>query len=735
MAPLLAHWGNPRYPMKKSKQRGPGVRERMERYIVKRQSGSLAPLFDPQTVAIIGASDNMLKFGGRPIRFMREGNYPGKVFPINPKGGMIQGLQAYKNIRDVPEMVDMCVVTVPAPLVVDSVKDCVAAGVRSVVIFSSGFSEVGEQGAQWQAELDEIARNSETRLVGPNCMGVLNAASHAVGTFASSFERGWPKTGPISIISQSGAVGGHIMVLARERGIGIRNWITTGNEVDVDVADCIAYCADDAETKVVAAYMEGTKKPEQLKMAFATARANGKAVVMMKVGASEVGAQAANSHTASLAGADAIYGSLFRQYGVARVYSLDEMLDVAAAAAAGQFPNRNRLGIVTISGGIGVLTSDIAAIHDLDVPELPEKAQKDLKKLMPLAAVRNPVDTTAQMLNDMPVFEGCLRTMLSEGDCDANLIFLSTIGFSERMIVQIREVLERVRADFPDALMVISMVCEPADREYLETLKYLVIEDPNRAIRAISALVGFGRNFVGGSSGALPELPAEAAAPDRRALTELEASDLLAKAGVPMVPAHLAHSADDAAQAAMELGYPVVMKIVSPDIQHKSDIGGVELNLQSVDEVRAGYQAIMASIGLQAKDAAIDGVLVAPMISGGVETIIGVHQDPVFGPVVLFGLGGIFVEVLKDVTFRIAPFGLNEAYRMIDEVRGRTLLDGVRGQPAADVEALAQALSQLSVYAAAHADAIESIDINPFLVKAKGEGAVAVDALILTQAE
>ena len=699
------------------------------------QLGSLAPLFDPATVAIIGASDNVLKFGGRPIRFMREGNYPGKVFPVNPKGGMIQGLQAYKNIRDVPEVVDMCVVTVPAPLVVEAVKDCAAAGVRSVVIFSSGFSEVGEQGEQWQAELAEIARTSNTRLVGPNCMGVLNAASHAVGTFASSFERGWPKTGPISIISQSGAVGGHIMVLARERGIGIRNWITTGNEVDVDVADCIAYCADDPETKVIAAYMEGTKKPEQLKAAFAAARANGKAIVMMKVGASEVGAHAANSHTASLAGADAIYDAMFRQYGVCRVYSMDEMLDVAAAAATGQFPSRNRLGIVTISGGIGVLTSDIAALHDLEVPELPEKAQKALKDLMPLAAVRNPVDTTAQMLNDMPLFEECLRTMLTQGDCDATLVFLSTIGFSERMMGLIRGVLERVRADFSDDLMILSMVSLPADREYLESLQYLVIEDPNRAIRAISALVGFGKSFVQGEKGALPELPSQAIAPPNRTLSEVDAADILSKAGLPMAPGRLAHSADDAAQAAMDVGYPVVMKIVSPDIQHKSDIGGVKLNLQSSDEVRASYQAIMVAVGQHAREAAIDGILVAPMISGGVETILGVHRDPVFGPVVLFGLGGIFVEVLKDVTFRIAPFGLDEAHRMIDEVRGRAMLDGVRGQPAADVDALAQALSRLSVYAAANGDVIESIDINPFLVKAKGEGAVAVDALILTRTE
>ena len=703
------------------------------------QASSLLPLFDPKTIAIIGASDNIQKFGGRPIRFMKEAGFTGTIYPINPRGGVIQGLQAYKDIRDLPEAVDMCIVTVPAPLVVDAVRNCAEAGVRSVVIFSSGFSEVSEEGVAWQAELAEIAAQHDIRMVGPNCMGTLNPASFAIGTFASFFEHGWPKPGNISIISQSGAVGGHTLVLARERGLGVRNWITTGNEVDVDVADCIAHCATDPGTTVIAAYIEGTRKPERLMQAFAAARANGKAVVMMKVGASEVGAVAANSHTASLAGADAIYDATFRQYGVVRVYSLDELLDVSGAAAAGQFPARNRLGIVTISGGIGVLTSDIAAMYDLEVPELPEKAQKKLKALMPLAAVRNPVDTTAQMLNDMPVFEGSLRTMLSEGDCDATLVFLSTVGFSPRMMAQIREVLENVRADYPDDLMILSMVCHGPEREYLEGLKYLVIEDPNRAIRAIAALVDFGKSFAraapGSTADSPPALPNEAVAPPRRALSEIEAGDILAKAGLPMTPGRLANSADDAAQAAMEVGYPVVMKIVSPDIQHKSDIGGVKLNLQTVDEVRAGYQAIMAAVGQHARDAAIDGILVAPMVSGGVETIIGVHRDPVFGPVVLFGLGGIFVEVLKDVTFRIAPFGVDEAHRMINEVRGRAMLDGVRGQAPADVDALAMALAQLSVYAAANGDVIESIDINPLLVRAKGEGAVAVDALIITQSD
>lgn len=693
-------------------------------------TASLKPLFDPETIAIIGASNDVNKFGGRPIRYMKEAGFTGRIFPVNPRGGEIQGLTCYPDIREVPETVDMTVITVPAPMVVEQIRQCAEAGVRSAVIFSSGFAEVGDEGELWQQQLREIARDNGIRLVGPNCMGMLNTHSFAIGTFSSAFEHGWPKTGNISIISQSGAVGGHTMVLARERGLGIRGWVTTGNECDVDVAECIAYCADDPETKVIATYIEGAKDPERLIEGFETARRNGKAIVCLKVGASEVGAVAANTHTASLAGADAVYDAIFRQYGVWRAHSLEELLDVSAAASAGHFPTGKKLGIVTISGGAGVLSADVAEAHGLEVPELPAEAQKRLKELLPFGAVRNPVDTTAQMLNDMPLLEKSMQTMLDHGGCDAVMVFLTTIGFSERMMSQLRELMPQMRAQYPDALVALSMTCRPNDRALLEEHGFLVIEDPNRAIHSIAALMHFGQSFANAEKAAAPALPDTAVAPPAHDLGEFEAADLLSKAGIPTVPARIVGSADDAAEAASTLGYPVVMKIASPDIQHKSDIGGVKLNLADHTAVRAAYDAITRAAADHAPQAKIDGVLVSPMRSG-VETIIGVNRDPVFGPIVLFGLGGIFVEVLKDVTFRAAPFGIDEAHAMIREVKGYKMLEGVRGQPPADIDALATTLSQLSVYAAAHSDRIEGIDINPFLVGPAGEGAVAVDALIV----
>jgi acetate---CoA ligase (ADP-forming) len=691
---------------------------------------SIKPIFDPASIAIIGASDNIQKFGGRPIRYMKEGGYKGRLYPINPKGGEIQGLPAYADVREVGQPIDMAIVSVPAAGVVSQIEACAEAGVRSAVIFSSGFAETSAEGRDWQNRLKAIARESGIRLVGPNCMGMLNAASRAVGTFSSCFDHGWPKPGKIAILSQSGAVGSHTLVLARNRGLGIRGWITTGNECDVDVADCMLFAAQDPETEVLAIYMEGCQNPDSLVEALETARRHRKPVIVLKVGASEVGAIAASTHTASLAGSDAVFDSVYRQYGAYRVHSLQALLEVAGACAAGQYPAGNRLGVATISGGAGVMACDAAAANGLEVPALPEAAQKKLKDLMPFAAVRNPVDTTAQVLNDFDLLRQNIEVLLTDGKCDVNLLFLSSIGFSPVMMPKIIDLLPKVRQKFPDELIVFSAMLKPEDKAFFESLKFLCIEDPTRAIEIIGALVKIGQAFARGPGAPPPALPKSARPAPAKVLNEIEAGALLRDAGLPVLESRLATSAEEAEAAAEELGFPAVLKVVSAVIQHKSEVGGVRLGLGDADAVRDAYEGIMASVAEKAPGAAVDGVMVAPMASGGVETILGVHADPVFGPVVMFGLGGIFVEVLKDVTFRVAPFGVDEARRMIREVKGYPLLEGVRGQPPADLEALAEALALLSVFAHENREAVAGVDLNPFLVRPKGQGAVALDALV-----
>lgn len=695
------------------------------------QFTSLKPLFDPESVAIIGASNDANKFGGRPIKYSLQAGFKGRLYPINPKGGEIQGLKAYPDIRDVPERVDQVIVSVPAPLVVDAVEACAEAGVRTACIFSSGFAETGEAGAAWQRRLTEIARAGGPRLVGPNCMGMLNVDTGIVGTFSSVFEHGWPKAGGVMLASQSGAVGSHCLVLLRDRGLGLRGWVTTGNECDVDVTDCIAFAAADDRTRVIVCYMEGCKDGDRLRAALEAARTAGKPVIIMKVGASDIGALAAGTHTASLAGADDVFDSVFRQYGVHRARSLEEMTDIAAACVPGQFPAGNRLGVLTVSGGVGVLSCDAAAEAGLDVPELPASAQAELKALMPFAAVRNPVDTTAQLLTNNALLQPNMETLLEHGGCDAHVVFMSSFGYSKTMMPRFKSTLAAVRQNFPDSLVALATLMHAPDREELEKQRYLVIEDPNRAIHALGALCRFGQSFARGPAGLPPALPPTARPASAGPASEHEAARLLADAGLPMLPTRVAATTEEAVAAADAVGYPVVLKVVSAQIQHKSDVGGVALAIATPDQVRQACERIRASVAAKAPHATVEGILVAPMVSGGIETIMGTVDDPVFGPVVLFGLGGVLVEVLKDVSLRVAPFGPDEAHRMIRELRGFRILEGVRGQPPADLDALADALSRLSVYAAAERGRIASIDLNPVL--ALPDRCVAVDALVVAK--
>jgi acetate---CoA ligase (ADP-forming) len=689
---------------------------------------SLRPLFWPKSVAVLGASADASRIGGRPIRYLKEGGYAGPIWPVNVKGGTIQELPAFKTLDELPEAPDCLIVAVPAAAVCDAVESAAKRGARAAVIFSAGFAEAGDEGRRWQERLTAIAQQTGCRIVGPNCLGLFNARNGYAPTFTASLDHGHPKPGVVGMVSQSGAYGSHLFVLTRDRNIGMSCWLTTGNECDVDASDAIAYFADDPDTKVIAAYVEGIHDRDRFLGALERARAARKPVVMMKVGRSAVGAAAAASHTASLAGTDAVYDAAMKQLGVHRAETTEEMLDVVYAATRGIFPESNRLGIVTISGGAGVLMADAAERVGLDVAAMPEAAQKRLQAILPFAAVRNPVDTTAQFFNDMSLVTEFTRTLLAEGNYDALAAFFTAIPRNRVTGAKLKDALANAITDYPGRLLVLSMLALPEMTRDYEAQGFLAFEDPTRAVVAIAAMCRFGRAFARGAGAPPLPLPKEAKPIPERPLGEAEAKALLALAGVPAAPERLAKSADEAAAAAATLGFPAVLKIASPDILHKTEIGGVKLNLADADAVRAAFDQIMTGAKQGKPQAKIEGCLVAPMITGGLETILGVVDDAAFGPVVMFGLGGIFAEVLKDVTFRIAPFGLDEARAMIREVKGFPLLDGARGRPKLDQEALARALSALSVYAYENAGRFRSIDVNPFIVLEKG--AVAVDALI-----
>ncbi|BBK38699.1 hypothetical protein STAQ_37770 [Allostella sp. ATCC 35155] len=694
---------------------------------------SLTAMLRPRSVAIVGASNDPTRIGGRPLRYYRENGFPGAVYPINPNRDEIQGLKAYPDIASLPEAPDLVLVAIPAAAVVATAEQAAAKGARAMVIFSSGFAEMEDgDGPAMQRRLGEIARESGMRIAGPNCLGVFNAAIGHYCTFTASFDLGgFPQEGGIAIVSQSGAYGSHMATLAREKGLGTTYWMTTGNECDVQVADCIAFLADQPDVDVIGCYIEGVLDAGRLTAALDYAHARRKPVVVMKVGRSDVGAAAAQSHTASLAGADRVYDSVFRRYGALRVETTEEMLDVAYACTRRTFPTGRKLGIVTISGGGGVVLADAATAAGLEVPAMPADAQRRLKEILPFAAVRNPVDITAQAFNDMSLVTKNVEMMLAEGGYDLIVNFFTSVPRSKVINARLRPAMQEAARKFPGRLQVMCMISTPEMTKEYEADGYLVFEDPHRAVKALAALCSFGEAFARPPRAAPPDLPAGALPAPAGVVDEREAKRILGAAGIPVVEDRLARTAAEAAAAARAFGGPVVLKISSPDILHKTEVGGVAVGLADPDAAAAAFAAMTARVAAARPAAHIDGALVSPMIADGVECIMGVSVDPAFGPVVLFGLGGIFVEVLKDVTLRVAPFSPAEAAEMIREVKGFPLLDGARGKPKADVAALAEALSRLSVFAAANSDRIDSIDVNPILVRPAGQGVVAVDALFV----
>jgi acyl-CoA synthetase (NDP forming) len=693
-----------------------------------RQAASLDPLIRPKSIAVIGASGTPTKIGGVPIAHLKRYGYRGEIYPINPQYETIQDLRAYPNIKAVGKDIDLAIVAVPAAIALNALKEAAEAKVKAVVLFTSGFAEVGEAGAKVQQEIGELARTSGMRILGPNCLGVMSGETGVYATFSPVAGTGIVKQGNIGLVSQSGAFGGFSYSLARERGLGLSHWITTGNESDVDMSDCLDWMVDDESTKVILAYMEGCRDGNKLIRALEKARAAKKPIVIVKVGRTDLGAAAAASHTAALAGADAIYDAVFKQYGVYRAGTIDEAFDVAYAVSIGGLPRGRSIGMLTASGGAGVLMADEAASRGLSAHPMPEHAQKQILARVAFASARNPVDVTAQITTDEELLPLSYKLMLEDANYDSLVVFQSAAGLSPRGPELVRQAVE-MRAKYADRVIAISSLFTPDLHQKLDDGKVLAFADPSRAVRAIAALAGFA------ASGA----PAEKTAALQPVqlpggtLSEAGALAALKAAGIPVMPHKVATSAADAVAAADQFGYPVVAKIVSPDILHKTEIGGVALNLQSKEQVAKAFDDLMARAKTAKPQAKIEGVLIAPMVKGGVECILGVQRDPVFGPVVMFGLGGILVEALRDVSFRLAPFGKAEAHRMIDSIKARAVLDGWRGAPAADVETLADALVALSRYAAAAGDKLESIDINPFVVLPKGKGAMALDAVLVVQ--
>lgn len=693
---------------------------------------SLSRLFDPQGIAIVGASATPGKIGAMPITLLLQHGYSGRIIPVNPRADIIAGLPALPGLDALDDAVDLAILAVPAAHAAQALERARPGQVGAAVVFTSGFSETGTDGAAQQERLCTIARERGIRLLGPNCLGFMNVRRNVYATFSPAPANGVVAPGGIGMVSQSGAFGAYAYSMARERGLGLSHWISTGNEADIDVADCIEWLARDTDTRVIMAYMEGCRDGAKLRRALEAARNADKPVVVTKIGRTQAGAQAAASHTAALAGDDAVYDALFRQYGALRARTIEEFFNLGYALDTWKRPPQGRrLGIFTISGGVGALMADEAADTGLALPEPAADAQARLLQRVPFASGRNPVDVTGQAVSEPGLLLATADDMLADGRYDALAVFLAAAGSSEALWPTFETFARQMQARHPGVPLAISALFPPARRRELERLGCLVFPDPSAAIRTIGAVAGLGSGPAPGVVEASPATADAGALPLLDAYNEVQAMELLRQAGLPASPCVLAGDADAAVRAAASLGAACVLKVVSPDITHKSDVGGVKLNVQGDDALRSAYADILAAVRQHRPDARIDGVLVAPMAPKGVECIAGVHCDPVFGPVVMFGLGGVFVEVLKDVSFRLAPFGRDDALAMIREIKGYALLQGARGAPPCDIGALAEALAALSRFAHARRADFSSVEINPLLALPEGQGVVALDAVVI----
>lgn len=700
----------------------------------------LEALFKPRSIAIFGASDDVTKIGGRPLQFLQKYGYRGAIYPVNRKGGTVQSLPAYASVADLPSVPDLAVMAVPPDAVLDAVKDCAARGVRAAVILSSGFSEMGEEGSRLQAAIGAVAKASGMRVVGPNCLGAIGVADKSIATFSVALESAFPAAGPVGIVSQSGNLGSYTMRLATERGIGISRLLTTGNECDVDIADGIASLASDPATSVILCCMETCRNAAKLVRALAMAREAGKPVVVLKVGVSSAGSEAAASHTGALAGSDAVFDVVLRNAGALRVPSIEQLLEVGHAVSvvgASRAPKSNRVALVTASGGFGVLMADAASAQGLELPKLSAATQQRIVAALPYASPGNPVDMTAQVSSRPELLVQVLSAVAEDASCDAVLLQSAYAFQMPRLRDVYMAALEQVRRAHPSRLI---LLCCKAPRDTMAQLNEMgfpTVETIDAACATLAALVRLGaRNEQaehGEQSEAAIASPSLEALPPTAFANEASAKAVLAQAGIPVLKEVTAANWDEALAAARDIGFPLVLKIVSPDIAHKTEVGGVVVGVRSEAQLREEHDAMLARVAQKAPRARITGVLVAQMAQGGTELILGTTKDPVFGPVVMVGLGGIFAEVLRDVALQVAPVSEAQALQMLRSLKAFALLDGARGRPRADVAAAARAVAALSRFAARHANTVCEIDINPLVVLDHGQGAFALDALLVPE--
>lgn len=697
----------------------------------------LEALFSPRSVAVIGAAREEGKLGHAVLANIIKFGFKCPVYPVNPKADELMGLKTYSSVLDVPDKVDLGVIVVPPKAVAEAVRQCGAKGTGAVIVITAGFRETGPEGALAEREVIEQAHRYGMRLLGPNCLGLINTENDLNATFA----RTMPLDGDISFMTQSGALATAILDWADREGVGFGKFVSLGNKADVDESDLIEAWRDDEFSKVVIGYLEGVANGSRF-MKVAKALTRVKPLIIVKAGGTAAGSRAVSSHTGTLAGSDTAYNAVFKQMGVIRPATVEDLFDLSIAFAYQPLPEGNRMAVITNAGGPGIMASDAAERQGLTLASFtPETVAALRSKLPPMAAVYNPVDVVGDARADR--YWIALETVIADPGVDSVLVLLTPQAMTQ--IEETARIVVEVAAKQGKAVLA-SFMGGTEVASGIEILRQGGVPNypfPERAVAALATMNRYRewkerpeekpsrfrvrRSVVG-------EVFKAVRASGRDSLGDVDALRVLSAYGIDVPVSRLSHSPDESVRIAEDIGYPVVMKIVSPDILHKSDVGGVRVGLTGPDEVRAADISIVSNARRYAPDAEILGISVQKMVPRGRETILGVTKDATFGHLIGFGLGGIYVEVLKDIAFRVAPLTKHDAEEMIREIRSYLLLKGVRGEEPADIDAIVNALLRLSQLVTDFPE-ISELDINPLMVMNQGHGAIAVDGrIILTSA-
>ena len=701
-------------------------------------------LFNPKTIAVIGASVNPVKPAGHPVLSLIENDFKGDIYPVNPKYKEVGGLKCYPFIEDVPRAVDLAIIAVPAIKVVEVLHACIRERVKAVIILTSGFAEADGHGREMQEEIVRLTQENGILLCGPNSQGIFNALNGMSAGFAiTKLTTGDNNLKIYGFISQSGGFGTSMYIMSSETGIGFTYFVSSGNEAGLTFSDYLVYMLNDKNTKVVGGYLEGVKEGRKLFDAADLALKEEKPLILIKSGRHAAAAKAAASHTGSLVGSDRVYSSFFHQKGIIRVEGIEELNAVLSVLAAGPLPKGNRIAVVASSGGSGVLVSDKCVSAGLEVVPLAEDTRKKLDAILPpFGSSANPVDATSQILVEPDLFLKCLTIVLDDPNIDMVICEQwpwEGVGNTNHL----KTLVEASRAT-KKVLMVFMLGLELLGREevrFLRANRIPVARSQDFAVRVIGRVAQYSDRLR--KINKAKSLPWPVERIDKNmverlldgvesgpTLSESLSQQILSAYGIQCVAGGPARSPDEALETAHNVGFPVALKIDSPDIQHKTESGGVRLNINNDQELLAAFREIMENAVRYNSSARINGVLVQKMLGKGIECIVGMKNDEVFGPTVLFGLGGVFVEALEDVSLRVCPLSPLDAREMVSEIRGHRILSGFRGSPSADKDAVYDVLLRVSQLAMDFPE-IKEMDINPLTVFPKG--ALAADALIITK--